>query len=116
MNILTDILKAVLKPLLEKYLATRKERKELERFYNTLISLSDKYISEHETEAVAHSESAPTELLKLFETQAREMLRVCALIGAISTQSLADRKQNERAMPHLDAMASAISTQSSCLY
>ena len=37
MNFLTDILKAVLKPLLEKYLAARKERKELERFYNTLI-------------------------------------------------------------------------------
>ena len=35
MNFLTDILKAVLKPLLEKYLAARKERKELERFYNT---------------------------------------------------------------------------------
>ena len=58
MNILADVLKAVLKPLLEKYLAARKERKELERFYNTLISLSDKYISEHETEAVAHSEFA----------------------------------------------------------
>ena len=37
MNFLTDILKAVLKPLLEKYLAARKERKELERFYNTLV-------------------------------------------------------------------------------
>ena len=58
MNILADVLKTVLKPLLEKYLAARKERKELERFYNTLISLSDKYISEHETEAVAHSEFA----------------------------------------------------------
>ena len=58
MNFLTDILKAVLTPLLEKYLAARKERKELERFYNTLIELSDKYIREHETEAVAHSEFA----------------------------------------------------------
>ena len=58
MNILTDILKTVLTPLLEKYLAARKERKELERFYNTLIELSDQYIREHETEAVAHSEFA----------------------------------------------------------
>ena len=58
MNFLTDILKAALTPLLEKYLAARKERKELERFYNTLIELSDKYIREHETEAVAHSEFA----------------------------------------------------------
>ena len=55
---MTDILKAALKPLLEKYLAARKERKELERFSNTLIELSDKYISERKTEAVAHSEFA----------------------------------------------------------
>ena len=92
MNFLTDILKAVLKPLLEKYLAARKERKELERFYNTLIELSDQYIREHETEAVAHSEFADyLQRYNLYEMK-NEITMLPNTLKEVDAVVLADRK------------------------